>query len=254
MSPEQVERYARHLVLKGVGGPGQKALLDAAILVVGAGGLGCPILAYLAAAGVGRITVLDHDRISLSNLQRQILFRTEDVGEMKAAAAAAWVRRLNPDVHIQALPYRFEAEQAGQLINGHDLVMDGTDNFTTRLAVSDACVAAGIPLIAAAIGQYEGQVMGFDPSQGGPCYRCFVPDAPDQADDCQTLGVMGALAGLIGSMAALEAVKWLTGQAESIMGRLILHDALTQRQRVIRIAVDPHCAACGTPERKSQSR
>ncbi len=240
-SEGEVERYARHLVLREVGGPGQQRLKAAKVLIVGAGGLGSPAALYLAAAGVGAITLSDDDVVSLSNLQRQILFATADVGQAKTAAAARHLAALNPHVTVTGAP-AVTATSVAALVAGHDLVLDGTDNFETRLLVSDACVAAGIPLVSGAIGRWTGQVGVFG---GKPCYRCLVPEVPPDAETCVAVGVVGALAGVIGSMMALEAVKLITGAGEALRGRLLIYDGLSGESRTVRVGADPACPSCG---------
>lgn len=239
-SEGEVERYARHLVLREVGGPGQQRLKAARVLIVGAGGLGSPAALYLAAAGVGRITLSDDDHVSLSNLQRQVLFATGDVGRGKTAAAAEHLAALNPHVVVQPAPAVTGSNVAG-LVAGHDLVLDGTDNFETRLLVSDSCLAAGIPLVSGAIGRWTGQVGVF---VGRPCYRCLVPEVPPDAETCVAVGVVGALAGVIGSMMALEAVKLIAGAGASLTGRLLIYDSLNGESRTVRVGADPACPAC----------
>ncbi|MBB4211274.1 adenylyltransferase/sulfurtransferase [Rhodothalassium salexigens DSM 2132] len=246
LTDDQLDRYARHLVLHDVGGPGQRRLLAARVLVVGAGGLGAPVLAYLAAAGIGCLHLIDDDRVDLSNLQRQVLFATDDIGRAKGQVAAERLAALNPDVRVVVHERRLTADNAADLVAPVDLVVDGSDTFATRLAVSDACVAAGRPLVSAAIARFEGQVGVFAPALAGPCYRCFVGAAPESdRDRCAEVGVMGALAGLLGSWAALEAIKWVAGAGEPLLGRLMLVDALTNRTRTVAIAPDPACPACG---------
>ena len=239
-SEGEVERYARHLVLREVGGPGQQRLKAARVLIVGAGGLGAPAALYLAAAGVGRITLSDDDVVSLSNLQRQVLFATADVGRAKTGAAVEHLAALNPHVAIEAAP-AVTADTVGPLVAGHDLVLDGTDNFETRLLVSDACLAARVPLVSGAIGRWTGQVGVFE---GKPCYRCLVPEVPPDAETCVAVGVVGALAGVIGSMMALEAVKMITGAGEALTGRLLIYDGLSGESRTVRVGADPACPAC----------
>lgn len=236
----EVERYARHLVLREVGGPGQQRLKAAKVLIVGAGGLGAPAALYLAAAGVGRITLSDDDAVSLSNLQRQVLFATADVGRPKTAAGAEHLAALNPHVTVEAAPAA-TAGTVAALVAAHDLVLDGTDNFETRMRVSDACLAAGVPLVSGAIGRWTGQVGVF---AGRPCYRCLVPDVPPDAETCVMVGVVGALAGVIGSMMALEAVKLITGAGEALTGRLLIYDGLGGESRTVRVGADPACPAC----------
>lgn len=252
MSDAELDRYARHLVLREIGGPGQMRLRDARVLVVGAGGLGAPVCLYLAAAGVGRITLADDDTVSLSNLQRQVIFRSDQRGEAKADAAAAAMRALNPHVQVTALPRRItDADTA--LIAEHDLVLDGTDSFAARDAVNRACVAAGVPLIAGAIAQWEGQVTLYDPARGGPCLACVFPTAPAPglAPPCAEAGVIGPLPGVVGSLMALEAIKHLTGISESgagqgLRGRMLILDGLYGESRMIGTARRPDCPVCGT--------
>ncbi|MDO9223525.1 MAG: HesA/MoeB/ThiF family protein [Caulobacter sp.] len=241
-TPAEVERYARHLVLREIGGPGQQRLKAASVLMIGAGGLGAPAALYLAAAGVGRIGLADPDVIALSNLQRQVLYATNDVGQGKTAVAAARLSALNPDIVIETYPLAVTADNAAGLIAGYDLVMDGTDDFATRFAVSDACVVTGRTLVSGAIARWTGQIGVFP---GKPCYRCLVPEVPPDADTCSTVGVVGALGGVIGSMMALEAIKVITGAGEPLSGRLLIYDALAGETRTVRIGPDPDCAACG---------
>ena len=240
---EEVERYARHLVLREVGGPGQQALKAARVLLVGAGGLGAPAALYLAAAGVGRLGLADADTVSLSNLQRQVLYAGADIGQPKVEAAAEHLAALNPHVAVIPHPVVLHAGYAEALIADYDLVLDGTDNFETRFIVSDACLAQGKTLVSGAIGRWTGQVAVF---QGRPCYRCLVPEAPPDAETCVAVGVIGALAGVIGSMMALEAVKLITGAGEALTGRLMIYDGLVGETRTVRIGADPHCPSCGS--------
>ena len=239
---DEIERYARHLVLREVGGPGQQALKAARVLVVGAGGLGAPAALYLAAAGVGTLGLADADTVSLSNLQRQVLYATADLGRPKTAAAAERLTGLNPNVAIEAHSVMLSADSAAALVRQYDLILDGTDNFESRFAVSDACVAEGRTLVSGAIGRWTGQVGVF---AGRPCYRCLVAEAPPDAETCVAVGVIGALAGVIGAMMALEAIKVITGAGESLTGRLLIYDALAGETRTVRIGADPHCPACG---------
>jgi molybdopterin/thiamine biosynthesis adenylyltransferase len=240
-SEDEVERYARHLVLAEVGGPGQQKLARARVLIVGAGGVGGPAALYLAAAGVGTIGLVDADTVSLSNLQRQIQFATADIGRPKVEAAAERLTEVNPHVGVQLHPGMLTAETAAGLIAGYDIVLDGTDDFPTRFAVNAACVAAGVPLVSGALGRWDGQVGVFE---GRPCYQCLVPETPPDAETCARVGVVGALAGVIGAMAALEAVKRIIGAGEPLTGRLLLYDGLTATARTVRIAADPHCPVC----------
>ena len=238
----EVDRYARHLVLREIGGPGQQRLKAARVLIVGAGGLGSPAALYLAAAGVGRITLVDPDRVSLSNLQRQILFDESDVGRPKTQAARDRLDGLNHHVEVIASDQALTADTAEGLLAGQDMVLDGCDNFETRFAVSDACLASGIPLVSGAIGRWTGQVGVFT---GAPCYRCLVPDLPPDAETCQAVGVVGALAGVIGSMMALEAIKLITGAGRPLTGRLLILDALVGETRTVGVGPDPACPSCG---------
>ena len=248
LTDDQLDRYARHIVLKEVGGAGQARLLGARVAVVGAGGLGSPCLLYLAAAGVGRITIVDHDTVALSNLQRQILYATDDIGRAKADAARAALGRLNPDVVVTSVPVRLDAVNAAELLAGHDVVADGSDSFATRHAVADATLALRIPLVSAAVGPFDGQLATFRGWQPDlPCYRCFVGSAPDQPDvSCADQGILGAVAGVLGSLQAMEVIREITGFAPSQAGRLLLFDALGLRMRTLTLAKDPACPACAT--------
>ncbi|WP_269715109.1 HesA/MoeB/ThiF family protein [Caulobacter sp. NIBR2454] len=241
-STEEVERYARHLVLREIGGQGQQALKAARVLVVGAGGLGAPASLYLAAAGVGTIGMVDADTVSLSNLQRQVLYTEADVGREKVMAAAERLLALNPHVKIEALPHHLTSENAQALVSGYDLVLDGTDDFATRFCVNAACVAKGKTLVTGAIGRWSGQVGIFS---GRPCYQCLVPDIPPDAETCSVVGVVGALAGVIGSMMALETVKTITRAGEPLRDRLLIYDALSATARTVKVGADPACAVCG---------
>ena len=243
-SAEEVDRYARHLVLREVGGPGQQRLKAARILVVGAGGLGSPAALYLAAAGVGTLGIADADHVSLSNLQRQVLFATNDIGTAKVAAAQTRLRALNPEIAVVTHPHWVNPENAETLVSDYDIVLDGTDDFATRFAVNAACLATGRPLVSGALGRWTGQV-GVFCRPAGPCYRCLVPESPPDAETCQRVGVIGALAGVIGSLMALEAIKLAVGIETGLTGRLMIHDALAAEVRTVRLPPDPHCPACG---------
>ncbi|WP_303783066.1 HesA/MoeB/ThiF family protein [Sandarakinorhabdus limnophila] len=245
-SDDELERYARHLVLPEFGGRGQASLARARVAVVGAGGLGSPCLLYLAAAGVGQLTIIDDDAVALSNLQRQVLFETADAGEMKAERAASHLHALNPHVETVAVPLRLDADNVDLLLAGHDLIIDGCDSFTTRLLVADSALAAGVPLISGAVGPFDGQVAvfkGHDPAL--PCYRCFVGSPEDQPDrNCAAVGVLGALTGVIGSLMAMEAIRELSGFSPSSAGRITLFDAMAGRFRTLSLPKDPACLAC----------
>ena len=227
-SPEETRRYARHLVLKGIGGEGQQRLKAAKVLVIGAGGLGAPVIAYLAAAGVGTIGVVDDDTVSLSNLQRQIIHTSASTGTPKVASAAAFVAGLNPFVTIVPHQLRLSADNAG-LVGDYDLVLDGTDNFTTRKVAADASAAAGKPLVSGAVSMFDGQVTVFSP--GGPQFTDLYPQDPDEVDlpACEVVGVLGAVTGVIGTLMAMEAIKLITGLGDPLIGRLLLYDGRAAR-------------------------
>jgi len=239
---EEVERYARHLVLREVGGPGQQRLKQASVLVVGAGGLGAPASLYLAAAGVGSIFLADPDVVDVSNLQRQVIYTEADVGEAKAEAAADRLHALNPHIFVAGYNGAFDEASADELVAGVDLVLDGTDDFATRFCVNAACVRHGKPLVTGAIGRWTGQVGVF---AGRPCYRCLVPEIPPEAETCSVVGVVGALAGVVGSMMALEAVKLITGAGQPLLSRLTLYDGLAGESRTVKVGADPECPVCG---------
>ena len=249
----RLDRHARHVLLKEVGGAGQKRLAEACVALVGVGGLGAPAAMYLAAAGVGRLILIDPDVVELSNLQRQILFHTEDVGVDKARAGQTALQLLDPQIEVEAVVQRLDANNAEQLIAGADLVLDGTDDFATRFAVNAACHHLGIALVSGAVGRWDGQVAMFgsglsrkDPGvPAWPCYRCFVPEVPPEAETCAQMGIVGALTGVIGSMMALEAIKWLTKAGSPLMGRLWMLDGLAGSSRTVKLAADPACPCCG---------
>ena len=248
LSDDQVERYARHLILREIGGAGQQALLAARVLVVGAGGLGAPLVTYLAAAGVGTIGLVDDDRVSLSNLQRQIIHRTADVGRLKVDSAADMVAALNPDVQVVRHALRLDASNALDLVGAYDVIADGSDNFATRFLLNDACYFASRPLVSAAIGEFEGQLATWKAHSGTcPCYRCLFPAPPPAGTvpNCTEAGVLGALAGVMGSMQAVEVVKEILGLGTGLAGRLMIYDALDARTRTLKIPRDPACALCG---------
>lgn len=248
MTPEQRERYARHILLREVGGQGQQKLMDARVLVVGAGGLGSPILQYLAAAGVGTLGISDDDDVSLSNLQRQVMFRTEDVSRPKTASASGFIERLNPNVKTIAHP-RIVEDNAREIAGQYDLVVEGVDNFAARYVANRACIANRIPLVSAAVGRFEGQLSAYKPYENPgvlPCYRCLVPEEPprDQQVNCAEEGVLGAVTGVLGTLAAMEVLKELLGVGDSLAGRLLLYDGLGGTFRTIRLPADPACADC----------
>lgn len=237
------ERYARHILLKEIGGPGQQRLKAVTVAIAGAGGLGAPASLYLAAAGVGRLRLIDDDTVSLDNLQRQIIFRGTDVGASKVERAQAALAALNDNVAVEIENQHLTTANAAYLLRGADLVLDGTDDFKTRFAVNAAARKLGMPLVSGAVGRWDGQVSVF--AQGGPCYRCFVPEAPPDAETCARVGVVGALTGVIGSMMALEAIKLITQSGEPLLGRVLLFDGLEAEARTIVLNRDPACPVCG---------
>lgn len=249
LTDDELERYARHIVLPQVGGIGQRKLKSASVAIVGAGGIGSAVLPALAGAGIGKLTIVDDDVVDETNLQRQSIFRNDQLGQLKATLAAEYVRALNPHLEVAPIQERLTADNAESLLSGHDLVIDGCDNFATRLAVGDTLTHLRIPLVSAAAVQFQGQVglfRGWEPDK--PCYRCFVGDAFD-SDDCDTCaeqGVLGALAATVGSFAALMAVRAIVGIGEDVAGSLFLFDGEALHWRKIRLPKDPNCRACGS--------
>lgn len=246
-SNAELERYARHITLREIGGPGQRKLKSARVLVVGAGGLGSPALLYLAAAGVGRIGIIDHDIVDLSNLQRQIIHTDAGQGMPKVFSAQERMTALNPHVDIRPYHRALTAEIAPELFAEYDLILDGTDSFGTRDLINRAAVATGTPVVSGAISAWEGQVTLFDPAHGAPCMACVFPQAPapGQAATCSETGVIGALPGIVGSLMAAEAIKQITGAGSLLMGRMLIFDALYAETRIITLARDPDCPVCG---------
>ncbi|MAH84412.1 MAG: adenylyltransferase [Rhodospirillaceae bacterium TMED8] len=250
---QQVNRYARHILLPEVGGLGQAKLIESRVLVIGAGGLGSPLVLYLAAAGIGTIGIIDDDFVELSNLQRQILYRTADVGKAKIKSAEDAITAINPDVQVEAHLARITAVNAADLINQYDLVADGSDNFKTRFLVNDACFFARVPLVSAAILRFDAQIATYRAFKGlkgqaaGPCYRCLFPEAPPESlvPTCAEAGVLGALCGMMGSFQATEVIKELLGIGESLSGSLIICDGLGADIRKIKVSPDPSCPLCG---------
>jgi molybdopterin-synthase adenylyltransferase len=249
-SEADLERYARHIVLREVGGVGQARLKAAKVLVVGAGGLGSPVILYLAAAGVGTIGIVDFDAVSLSNLQRQIAHRTADIGRLKTDSAAEAAKAINPHVTVQTHNVKLAPDNALALIGGYDIVADGSDNFATRFLVADSCHFAGKTLVSAAVSEFSGQLATFKP-EGKPCYRCFIPEAPPQgsARPCTEAGVLGAAAGVMGTLQALEIIKEITGAGRSLAGHLLIYEALETRFRTVTLRPDPACPLCGPDPR-----
>ncbi len=251
-SGRELDRYARHIVLREIGGAGQQRLKSARVMVIGAGGLGSPLMLYLAAAGVGTIGVVDNDTVSLSNLQRQVLHDEAGLGMEKVFSAQLALSKLNPFVTV--LPYnrRLSGENARDLLEGFDLVLDGSDNFATRYLVNETCVALGLPLIAGAISQWEGQLSLYHPQEGGPCYACVFPSAPAEglAPSCAEAGVMGALPGVIGSMMAVEAIKFITKAGEPLLGNMLIYDSLYGENRKMQTERRPGCPVCSAVARQ----
>lgn len=246
-SQTELDRYARHIMLREVGGVGQKALRDAKVLVVGAGGLGAPALQYLAAAGVGQIGVIDNDTVENANLQRQVIHTDDRIGLPKVYSAVEAMTAQNPFVTVKPYHRRLDDSFAAELFAEYDLVLDGTDNFETRYLTNAVCVAGKIPLISAALTQWEGQISAYDPANDAPCYACVFPEAPAPGlvPSCAEAGVIGPLPGVVGSMMAVEAVKLITGAGDPLRGRLLMYDALYAETRVISAKRRPDCAVCG---------
>lgn len=244
---QKIERYARHIFLREIGGPGQQRLMAAKVAVVGAGGLGSPAILYLAAAGVGHLAVIDDDTVSLSNLQRQVLHATHDIGRPKVESARDHVADLNPHVELVPIEARLTEENAAALLADHDLVLDGCDSLTTRRIVNRAAHGLGIPVVSGAISQWEGQVTVFDPAAGTPCYECVFPEDPAAglAPSCAEAGVIGALPGVVGSMMALEAIKLVTGAGHPLRGEMFVFDGLWGESRKLSLARRKECPVCG---------
>lgn len=250
LSDDEVDRYARHLVLREIGGVGQAKIRAAKVLIVGAGGLGSPVALYLAAAGVGELGIVDDDAVSLSNLQRQIAHRTQDVGRLKTQSAADTAHAINPDVRIVSHTTRLTAENAPALIGDYDIVADGSDNFATRFLVNDACFFAEKTLVSAAVTEFDGQLATYRPwdkTAPYPCYRCLFPESPPAgvAPSCSETGVLGAVAGIMGTLQALEVMKEILSIGQSMAGRLLVYDALASQFRTLKVPPDPACRLCG---------
>lgn len=243
LTPDAERRYARHLVMPEIGEEGQGTLLASSVLVIGAGGLGSGALAYMAAAGIGRIGIVEPDRVELSNLQRQVLFESSDIGRAKTDAARDRIEEVNGDCTIELFPDRLTAENARARVRGFDIVVDGSDNFATRLAVNTACFAEKKTLVSAAISGFSAQLSTFKPP--APCYQCLVPTLPEREITCAQEGIIGPLAGMLGSMQALEVIKELLGIGESLTGSLLVIDALTMNIRKVALPRDPKCPVCG---------
>lgn len=246
---EQVHRYARHIILPEVGGEGQRRLLEARVLVVGAGGLGSPVALYLAAAGIGAIGLVDFDEVDITNLQRQVLHGSSDVGRPKTTSGAETIRSINPDVEVLEINERLDSSNALRVLDGFDVVVDGSDNFPTRYLLNDACYISRTPLVSGAIFQFEGQVSVFDPRRDdSPCYRCLfpMPPPPGSVPNCAQAGVFGVLAGTIGTIQATEVVKLVCEIGTPLVGHLLLYDALDARFTRVRVARDDSCPLCGS--------
>jgi molybdopterin/thiamine biosynthesis adenylyltransferase len=244
---EQVQRYSRHIILPNIGAKGQRKLLDGSALVIGAGGLGSPIAMYLAAAGVGKLGIVDFDRVDLTNLQRQILHTTPDVGRSKVESAVKHLRAINPTIEIVGHDTLLFSTNVFEIFEGYDVIVDGTDNFPVRYLVNDATQFMGLPLVYGSIYQFEGQATVFMPGQETPCYRCLypAPPPPGTVPSCAEGGVFGVLPGVIGSIQATEAIELLTGEGETLEGRLLLYDALTMEFDQMKIRWDADCPVCG---------
>jgi molybdopterin/thiamine biosynthesis adenylyltransferase len=244
---DEIQRYSRHILLQEVGGIGQGKLKAARVLVVGAGGLGSPLVLYLAAAGIGTLGIVDDDVVDLSNLQRQVAHTTDRIGVSKVASAAVAATAINPELRVEAHPMRISADNALDLIGRYDIICDGTDNFATRFLVADACALARRTLISAAVLRFEGQLSVFKPHEGGPCYRCLYPEppAPGTVPTCSEAGVLGAVTGVMGTLQATEVLKEILGIGDTMSGRLLVWDALATRFRNIKLRTDPSCALCG---------
>jgi len=245
LDAEQLDRYSRHIILDEVGPEGQQRLLDASALVVGAGGLGAPVVQYLAAAGVGTIGVVDDDVVERSNLQRQVIHADADVGEPKTESAKAFVERLNPDVTVETYQTRLDKANAAEIVDGYDVVVDASDNFPTRYLVNDVARLAGVPVAHGAIYKFEGQATTLTP--GGPCYRCLFPEAPEPGTvpDCATTGVLGVLPGTVGCVQATEAIKLLLDAGEPLAGRVLFYDAMRMEFDEVPYRKNPDCPICG---------
>ena len=246
-SQEQIKRYSRHIILREVGGKGQEKLLKARVFLVGAGGLGSPVALYLAAAGVGHIGIADADTVELSNLQRQVIHASADVDKFKALSAKETMQSLNPDVRVRAYTERLSAENALQILQDYDIVVDGCDNFPTRYLVNDACVLLGKPLVSGAIFRFDGQLMVSAPHRGGPCYRCLfeTPPPPGMVPSCQEAGVIGVLPGVVGCLQATEVIKLILDIGQPLIGQLLIYDALASAFTKVRVPRNPACPACG---------
>ncbi|MBL3598968.1 MAG: molybdopterin-synthase adenylyltransferase MoeB [gamma proteobacterium endosymbiont of Lamellibrachia anaximandri] len=246
MNDEQLLRYSRQIMLPSIGIEGQQRLLDASVLLIGLGGLGAPVAMYLAAAGIGRLTLVDFDQVDLSNLQRQIIHTTDRIGTPKVESAKQALVALNPDIDIECIAHQLEGDELSAQVRRADLVVDACDNFATRFAINAACHENSTPLISGAAIRMEGQVSVFPGKPGSPCYRCLYPENGQVEDTCTANGVLAPVVGIIGSIQATEAIKCLTGVGSTLDGRLLILDALHMQWRSLKLKADPHCPVCGT--------
>ncbi len=245
LTDDQLERYARHIILKEVGGHGQQKLLNAKVLVIGAGGLGSPLLMYLAAAGVGTLGIIDDDVVALSNLQRQIIHMTDSLGDNKPSSAKEIINQINPDITVNTYLERIDEKNAALIIAEYDIIADGCDNFATRFLVNDICLKLKKPLVSGALSQFDGQLATFKGYEAEkPCYRCLVPDHPTGVLSCAEAGILGAVAGVVGTMQAVEVLKEILDLGDSLAGKLLIYDALSASSRNIKLPKDPNCKYC----------
>ncbi|RDH81839.1 MAG: molybdopterin-synthase adenylyltransferase MoeB [endosymbiont of Seepiophila jonesi] len=246
MNDEQLLRYSRQIMLPSIGIEGQQRLLDASVLLIGLGGLGAPVAMYLAAAGVGRLTLVDFDQVDLSNLQRQIIHTTDRIGTPKVESAKQALAALNPEIEIECIGHQLEGDELSAQVRRADLVVDACDNFATRFAINAACHENSTPLVSGAAIRMEGQVSVFPGKPGSPCYRCLYPESGQAEDTCTANGVLAPVVGIIGSIQATEAIKCLTGAGSTLEGQLLILDALHMQWRSLKLKADPHCPVCGT--------
>lgn len=240
-----IKRHARHILLKEIGGHGQNLIVNSHICVVGAGGLGAPVLLYLAAAGIGKITIIDDDVVDISNLQRQVLYKTFDIGKPKAECAKAVLNALDGDIEIIAHCTRLNVENANDLLADCEIIIDGTDNFDTRYLINKIAFESRKILVSGALGRFDGQIMAFDFRSGlGPCYQCFVPQKPEMVENCDVLGVVGAICGVVGSIMALETIKIITKAGDSLLGRILIYDGLNATSRSLKLPKEDKCPIC----------
>ncbi len=245
LNKDELERYARQIILKEIGGAGQQDLIAGKVLIIGAGGLGGPAALYLSASGVGHIGIIDEDVVTLSNLQRQIQFTTQNVGKIKTKCLAKKINKINPHVNVYEFRKKINSENAVSIISDYDVVLDGTDNFNSRFIINQACIKTKTKLVSGALGRFDAQLASFDMNKNNACYQCLVPKQPAGIETCAEAGVIGPLAGMIGSMMALETIKILTGAGKPLFGQLFVFDALNMQARIISLPKDKNCPACG---------